>query len=259
MSALTDACPEGLRYSPLKPGGPDHIPVKQGSVWRRAAECVKQPAVKRDVFTSSSTLRVDVATDLMARAFVAMLFTLLSYNLFGDYLRTGRVTGLLLLASESLVVVLTVVRRRSQVVDRSMAGVVTTAISLAGPVLLRASASGSAVLPDAATAMVSAIGLGLVIAGKLALGRSFGIAPANRGIVIRGPYVLMRHPIYTGYLISHLAFVIAHPMAWNAMVVALADGALILRALIEERVLSRDAEYRSYCQRVAWHLVPGVF
>ena len=31
------------------------------------------------------------------------------------------------------------------------------------------------------------------------------------------------------------------------------------RALMEERVLSRDAAYASYCRRVSWHLVPGVF
>ena len=52
---------------------------------------------------------------------------------------------------------------------------------------------------------------------------------------------------------------IAQPTAWNIGVVAFADTALILRALIEERVLSNDAAYQTYCQRVAWHLVPGLF
>jgi protein-S-isoprenylcysteine O-methyltransferase Ste14 len=69
----------------------------------------------------------------------------------------------------------------------------------------------------------------------------------------------MRHPIYTGYLITHLAFFAAHPSPWNAIVIVVADGALIVRALIEERVLSADAQYQSYCHRVQWHLVPGVF
>ena len=41
--------------------------------------------------------------------------------------------------------------------------------------------------------------------------------------------------------------------------VLVADTALIVRALMEERVLSSDASYRQYCQRVGWHLVPGVF
>lgn len=197
-------------------------------------------------------------TDLLARATVIVLFSLMSVNLLGDFVRTGHVTGLLLLASESLVVVLTLVRRRPQFVDRSAAGVVTTALSLAGPPLLRA-VDGQGVVPDAVTAIVSAAGLGVVILGKVALGRSFGIAPANRGVVIRGPYGLVRHPIYAGYLLTHVAFLVAHPSPWNVMVIVVADGALVVRALIEERVLSTDEKYRSYCQRVGWHLVPGVF
>ena len=67
-----------------------------------------------------------VVTDLLARAMIVALFTLLSINLLGDFMRTGHVTGLLLLASESLVVVLTIVRRPARLVDRSVAAAVMT-------------------------------------------------------------------------------------------------------------------------------------
>ena len=203
-------------------------------------------------------MSISLVTDLVARAVVIVLFSLMSVNLFGDFLRTGHVTGLLLLASESLVVVLTMVRRRSHLVDRSAAAVVTTTLSLAGPPLLSPMANAGAV-PDAVTALVSAVGLGVVIFGKVALGRSFGIAPANRGVVIRGPYGLVRHPIYAGYLLTHFAFLVAYPSPWNATIILVADGALVVRALIEERVLSADDAYQAYCRRVGWHLVPGVF
>jgi protein-S-isoprenylcysteine O-methyltransferase Ste14 len=206
----------------------------------------------------AATFPSGVVTDLVARAAVVLLFSFMSVNLLGDFMRTGHVTGLLLLASESLVVVLTLIRRRTTLVDRSAAGVVTTAMSFAGPPLLRA-VEGASLAPDTVTALLSAAGLAIVVVGKVALGRSFGIAPANRGVVVRGPYVLVRHPIYTGYLLTHIAFLAAHLTPWNVMVIVLADGALIFRALIEERVLSRDEQYRSYCQRVGWHLVPGVF
>jgi protein-S-isoprenylcysteine O-methyltransferase Ste14 len=203
-------------------------------------------------------LPAGIATDLAARALVIILFSLLSANLLQNFLRTGHVTGLLLLASESLVVVLMFIRRHATIIDRSAAGIVTTAASLAGPPLFRA-IEAPGLVPDTFTAAASAVGLGLVITGKVALGRSFGIVPANRGVVIRGPYGFVRHPIYTGYLITHVGFVVAHPSAWNVAVLLLADGALVARALIEERVLSRDEQYRSYCQRVGWHLMPGVF
>ena len=164
---------------------------------------------------SPGRLSITVWSDLIARAIVIVLFSLLSINLLEDYRQTGHLTGLLLLASEALVVVLTLIRRRTTIVDRSATGLVTTMLSLAGPPMLRAVAEPGLVA-DTATALVSAAGLALVVMGKLTLGRSFGIAPANRGVVIGGPYTLVRHPIYTGYLITHIAFLVAHPTPWNA-------------------------------------------
>jgi protein-S-isoprenylcysteine O-methyltransferase Ste14 len=199
-----------------------------------------------------------VVTDLLARAIVIVLFTFLSLSFFRDFMKTGHVTGLLLLASESLVVVLTFVRRRTRLIDRSAIGTVTTALAVAGPPLVRP-VGGTNPVPDAVTAIAFATGLVLVIVGKITLGRSFGIVPANRGVVMRGPYMFVRHPIYTGYILTHVALLVAHPSVWNVTLLAIADTALVVRALIEERVLSGDAAYQSYCQRVVWHLVPGVF
>jgi protein-S-isoprenylcysteine O-methyltransferase Ste14 len=205
-----------------------------------------------------SPLNRERLSDLFARVVVGSLFTMLSINLLADFSRTGRVTGLLLLVSESLVVVLTIARRRTQIVDRSASAAIMTALSLVGPALLRANDS-TALVPDAITAMLAGVGLFIVVIGKITLGRSFGVAPANRGVVVRGPYTFVRHPIYTGYLITHLMFLVAHPTPWNASVILVSDVALILRALREERILSGDVAYQSYCRRVGWHLVPGVF
>jgi protein-S-isoprenylcysteine O-methyltransferase Ste14 len=136
---------------------------------------------------------------------------------------------------------------------------VVTTLSLAGPPLLRASDVVVPLVSDSLSAAVSAVGLALVVLGKMALGRSFGLVPANRGIVVRGPYTFVRHPIYTGYLITHIAFLLANPAPWNFAVILFADSALIVRAMMEERILSADVEYQGYCRRVGWHLVPGVF
>jgi protein-S-isoprenylcysteine O-methyltransferase Ste14 len=196
--------------------------------------------------------------ELTARVVVAALFTALSINLVGDFLRTGRITGLFLIASEALVVILTIVRRPASRVDSSILAAAITFISMATPAMLRSADTGGLV-PDGATAVVSMVGLALIIAGKLTLGRSFGLVPANRGVVARGPYTFVRHPIYAGYLTTHVAFLIAHPRPWNLAVLAVADTALVVRALREERLLAADVEYEAYCRRVGWHLVPGVF
>src|SRR5262249_45342162 len=118
---------------------------------------------------------------------------------------------------------------------------------------------GGALLPDFVTAAGSTLGLLLVIAGKVALGRNFGIAPAYRGVVAYGPYAWMRHPIYAGYIVTHAAFLIANPSAWNLIILVGSDCGLVIRAFREERLLGTDPAYQLYRQRVNVRLVPGVF
>lgn len=199
-----------------------------------------------------------VFRDLAARVCVGALFVMLSWNFLADFLRTGRITGLLFLISEALVVILTIVRRRAQTIDRSAIAAVLTTVSLLGPPLVRPS-DAPPLAPDLLTALVSTVGVLIVIAGKVTIGRSFGLVPANRGVVANGPYGIVRHPIYAGYLLTHAATLTVYPSVWNVAVIVVADIALVFRALAEERVLSADREYQSYCGRVAWHLVPGVF
>jgi protein-S-isoprenylcysteine O-methyltransferase Ste14 len=201
--------------------------------------------------------RSDVA-DAAGRVVVIALFSMLAIRLGANFLQTGHLTGLLLLASELLVVALTVLRRAAVVVDRSWRARLLTALSLAGPpAVLPVLAAG--LMPDLVTASVSAAGLLVVVAGKLSLGRSFGLMPANRGIVSSGLYRFVRHPIYAGYLFTHAAFLVAHPTWWNLAALGIADVALLARAVCEERTLARDPQYVRYLERVHWRVVPGVF
>lgn len=196
--------------------------------------------------------------DALARVLVAGLFLGLAVRIGQNVLETGRVIGLLLLGSELLVVVLMLVRRAAVALDRSSGARAIAAVSLLGPPLVQPTTTAG-LLPEMVTVALSACGLVIVIAGKIALGRSFGFMPANRGIVCAGPYKIVRHPIYAGYVLTHVAFAAANPTWWNVLVLAGADGALLRRAVYEERVLARDMEYLDYRARVRWRLVPGVF
>jgi protein-S-isoprenylcysteine O-methyltransferase Ste14 len=209
--------------------------------------------------TARVTARQAVIADWIARLIISVMFGALCVNILREFMQTGHLTGLLLLGSESLVIVFTLARRRATIVDRSVPAAIVTLVSAAGPPLMRADSAVVALAPDALTAAVSALALLLIITGKLTLGRSFGLVPANRGVVVEGPYAAVRHPIYSGYLVAHVAFLVAYPSIWNVTMLILADGALVIRALMEERVLAGDATYRAYCTRVAWHLIPGVF
>ena len=205
----------------------------------------------------SMPARLDLP-ELAARATIVSFFTLLAVRLGMDFVETGRVTGLLLLASEALVVVFTVFRRAPAVIDRSIRARVLTALSMSGPLLVLPETLVP-IAPEAATVAVSGAGLMVVIGGKLSLGRSFGLIPANRGVVCTGFYRLVRHPIYLGYMITHVAFLAAHPSLWNVAVLVAGDLGLLARAVCEEGTLACDPEYRTYQTRVRWRVVPGVF
>jgi protein-S-isoprenylcysteine O-methyltransferase Ste14 len=197
-------------------------------------------------------------SDILSRAIVVCLFSMMAVRFGADFLKTGRMTGLLLLVSEMLVVVLTVMRRSAATVDRSMRARVLTTVSMLGPSFLKP-ASVVALMPQIATVGISAAGLGIVIAGKLTLGRSFGLMPANRGIVSSGVYRIVRHPIYMGYLVTHAAYLVAMPSAWNVAALVAADVALLARAVCEEQTLARDPRYREYQKVVRWRVCPGLF
>lgn len=195
--------------------------------------------------------------ELASKVFILTLFSAMASAIAQDFARTGHVTGLLLLVSEALVVALTLVRRSAAIVDRSWKARILTMFATFGPPMVRP--AGVAVAPESLTIVISAIGLIIVVLGKLSLGRSFGLTPANRGVVSTGLYRVVRHPIYLGYLITHIGFVVANPADWNLAVLAAADIALLMRAVCEEKTLAQDAQYRAYMGRVRWRIIPGVF
>lgn len=226
----------------------------------RTAEALAAAAERRRSRSDPSPARrrADRIADIGGRAVIVALFTLLAVRLGTDYEQTGRVTGLLLLVSESLVVVLTVFRRAAVWIDRSWRARLLTAVSMIGPLAVRP-APDAALAAETLTAAVSAAGLSIIVIGKLSLGRSFGLMPANRGIVSTGVYRFVRHPIYAGYLVTHAAFIVAHATVWNIVLLIAADLALLVRAVVEERTLALDEAYLTYQERVRWRVLPGIF
>ena len=64
---------------------------------------------------------------------------------------------------------------------------------------------------------------------KVVLGHSFGLLPVQRGLVMAGPYRFVRHPIYFGYLIGHIGFLLVNFSWRNAAVLALLYVAQVVR------------------------------
>jgi hypothetical protein len=94
--------------------------------------------------------------EFTARAFISGLFVLLATRVGAEFVKTGHLTGLLLLVSELLVVVLTVVRRPAAVVDRTLVTRMVSGISIVGVYFIRP--MGEALLADIVTACISGAG-----------------------------------------------------------------------------------------------------
>ena len=74
-----------------------------------------------------------------------------------------------------------------------------------------------------------------------------------------GPYRVVRHPMYLGYLVTDIGFLVANFGVRNVVVVVAQWTLQVVRIVKEEQLLSKDATYREYMSRVRYRLVHGVF
>lgn len=101
-------------------------------------------------------------------------------------------------------------------------------------------------------------GIALTQVARVYMGRSFGVLPANRGVVSKGPFSLVRHPIYFGWLVLSIGYAMCYPSARNVLLIATTLPFMVWRIEQEETHLSEDPEYRTYESRVRFRLWPGV-
>ena len=170
-----------------------------------------------------------------------------------------RWTALLLLVSESYTLMLVLLARRATQRDLSAPAMLATLYAMFFIVMVEP--DGTARLaPEWAAALLQLVGMAWQFSAKIVLGRSFGLLPATRGVVMSGPYRVVRHPIYFGYLIGHAGFLLANFSSRNLVILALLYVAQVVRIRREEAVLAASStEYRAYLQRVRWRLLPLVY
>lgn len=195
------------------------------------------------------------ALDWFERLAIAALFSAVVWGMWAS----GRRDAFFWLycVSEGLVVLFVLIRRPAAALSMRLLdwGLAVAATCL--PMLVRP--WGTPAVPvDLASAIVI-VGIAIQLSAKLVLRRSFGVVAANRGVKRAGPYMLVRHPMYAGYMVTHIGMLLLSPLWWNAGLYAAAWIAQVARLLAEERLLLQDEAYRAYAGQVRHRLIPGVF
>jgi protein-S-isoprenylcysteine O-methyltransferase Ste14 len=174
---------------------------------------------------------------------------------------TFTITDWIYVLQHFIVLGIAVTRPPPKVRDYSLASSVAVGIAYAYPyaqvIYLRWS-PGYVVSPAAGLALVT-LAAALSLVSLLTIGRFFGIRPALRGLVTKGPYKFVRHPIYLSYVVADIGY---NVQEWNSvtlLLVLIGWASLIYRVRAEERVLSQHAGWPAYIALVRCRLFPGIW
>jgi protein-S-isoprenylcysteine O-methyltransferase Ste14 len=174
------------------------------------------------------------------------------------FVQTHRLIGGLFCVEQAWFVVAFLIRRPARASSQHLGTWLLAAGGTFGGLLLRP--TGVHLLWGVRAGFVLQLaGLVLVIGSLVALGRSFGFVAADRGVVTRGPYAVVRHPVYTAYLLIQVGY-LAQAISWRNLVVLLfVTVCNVGRIFAEEKILSASTAYQRYRQIVTFRSVPGLW
>jgi protein-S-isoprenylcysteine O-methyltransferase Ste14 len=174
-----------------------------------------------------------------------------------------RLSLLFLLLAESYTLLLVLFARRASQRDMSVPAMLATTYAMGFMLLLQPDGT-LRLAPEWLGVALQVLSMAWQFTAKVFLGRSFGLLPAQRGLVVSGPYRFVRHPIYFGYLVGHVGFLLVNFSWQNTLVLGVLYAAQVVRIQREEAVLAQadgqaGDEYRQYRARVRWRLLPFVY
>ncbi len=206
----------------------------------------------------SNLSRKSIALDLTERVVISVMFSHFAFRSLRSFTQSSDIETLLLLFSELLPFLFILLRKPSATLsDKPLdwffgfAG--TTAVLLITP------ATVDPLIWRSACLAIILLGIFTQVSAKVALGLSFGIVAANRGVWVEGPYRIVRHPMYAGYTITHVGLLLAMPSIINTLLYAAALGLQIVRIQREERILCLDPAYKDFAARVRYRLLPLIY
>ena len=195
--------------------------------------------------------------DVFEQTAVVLLYSWMVIRLLPRSLDDGGYLAVsILLISEGVVVVLLILRRPTSDISLRIGDWVLAA---GGTFLVLLVRDSGATFAESLGAFIMLVGFFVHIGAKFSLLRSFGLVAANRGVKVGGLYAYVRHPMYAGYMLTHIGFLFAVPSLWNGVIYLAVWSFLLARIHAEERILNRDAQYRDYSLCVRHRIIPGIY
>lgn len=209
---------------------------------------------------SAVTPRVrDLALEILGRLGIAALFGVFAYLAIKHWRADPtRITLLLLVVAECFTLGLSLVVRVPMRRDWNPVAFLC-ALGASYYFLAVHLGPGVRLVPETVGAALQVAGICWQLFAKVSLRRSFGILPANRGVVSHGAYRFVRHPMYLGYFVMDMGFLLTNFGLQNVLVYGGQFALQAVRISREERLLSADERYRTYKGKVRYRVIPGLF
>jgi len=209
--------------------------------------------------TPTSAPTESLLTDILLRIYVAGAVIFFAAAAFTNWQADpGRITLLLMVVSETITAGIIICSRHAQRRDWRPISVAASCFAMFYFLAINLE-PGQHVIPEVVGAGLQVVGMLFHLYAKLSLGRSFGVLPATRRLVTSGAYRWLRHPIYFGYLITHLGFLLSNFSLQNFLVLIALYVAQIVRIQREEQLLADFPGYGEYCSRVRYRLIPKFY
>jgi len=202
---------------------------------------------------------------LIDRRVAALLFVILATGLtvhaaqrLGEALDEPALRPWLLFADTALKSLIAVAfavfiyrRKPSRRPARSPLAFAACAAAILPGILLAAPGADAAIWAVIAGELLVIVAVGFTLASVLCLGTCFGVLPEVRGLVTRGPYQYVRHPVYLGEIAAFGGFVLASQRPVNVVLLLVFCAAQAVRLRLEEAVLldAFPAEYGVFAAR----------
>ena len=209
----------------------------------------------RDVYTSRRSY-LDLAREYALTLLLVSIYIQLLYRQISFSKESLRWDVILFTLKVSLEMVFFLIRRHPKEFSYGPRTTIIVLGSLATSMLLLP--CQHRYFPIFGTSLIQ-IGILIHMWSLVSLGRSFGIIPANRGVVSSGLYRMVRHPLYLSVIVTILGYSISNPSRYNLFIFMATAIFHILRIEEEEHLLSRDPAYRCYRSKVPYRLFPYIW